>query len=244
VPSASQKLNVVHQSTYRHNYAVAHPIYLENIADTARGGYIALLEAKCRAQPAEVLSAIGNLSMKIREMGANAYFLSYHDKQDSLFILRFRAYFIYVKPYDANENNKIRNKLFFFSSNANPDKFVSYYLDDSIHFFESSGYVSEELRPGTKHIIKPCNVSGVRLVGGQIPPAMNGVGLSFSGPLKIRVKSGGVANFIILYRKELLDVEAVRKKQESEASQCGGGELDYRDGRVLMQLFEAGKLIK
>lgn len=180
----AQKVEILHRSDYRHNYAVGWFQYVEEAADTARLKYIATLRIRHDGFP--YISALFAELFKTqgKDLGANMYRLASYEEIDSSIAITVRVYFAPEKFFAVNESKRKKGHIYIFSGERRPalEQYFSY--NDSIIKFPSLKYY--DLEPPDKSRV------GVHPDGPRLP-----------GLHRIRTtfKAGKEARFMVVGNK-------------------------------------------
>lgn len=157
----AQKVEVLHRSDYRHNYAVGWFHYVEEAADTARLKYVATLRIRHDGFPyvsalfAELFKTQG------KELGANMYRLASYVEIDSSIAITVRVYFAPEKFFVENESKRKKGHIYIFSGERRPALEQHFSYNDSIIKFPSLMYY--DLEPPDKSRV------GVHSDGPRLP---------------------------------------------------------------------------
>lgn len=230
-----QKIEVINKSNYTHDYVIGRFQYLENIKDTVRLKYIATLKVNVLNHPGNIISIINLIQIKSKRLGANGFYLDSFSEVDSLISLTIKTYFIYDKYFDINEKNRIKNKAFLFSHIKKENFLQSFYLNDSLVYFNTVKYYCVTPTVGKEYVLKSCNSSGITSSSRQLS---GGLSFSFKGAITIKAKADKDANFFGLYRDRLIPKDNLNKEVKSQVFKCGIESLGYDEGRILLEIYQ------
>jgi hypothetical protein len=253
----AQSIEIIHQSKEKNDNVVGNSIYLENKKDTARGRYVATFRLNCLHHPANVLVAFNLLKIKLKEIGANSYFLESFIEADSTYNMRIKAYLTFTKAYKENEDNNLKNKTIVFNYFKQKGLYKSFYLNDSIVSFPTSSFLELPFTANKPQTIKLCNKEGNLLddildLTQDISQADNTIATSCLAALglldilgnnsqevvHIKNKIDSKALFICLFGDSQLKKGDLTKGQKNHNISCSAGKLGYQEGRLLMELLK------
>jgi len=150
--SFAQKVELVHRSSFRHNYAVGRFVYIEEAADTSRLKYIATLRIHQDNYPYIVSNFVERFKTEAKDMGGNCFRLAAYEEKDSSVTLTIRTYFAPEKFFGENEKKQNKDKIYIFSSERRAGFEQYFYLNDSLRTFSSLHYFM--LNPADKDLVK------------------------------------------------------------------------------------------
>jgi hypothetical protein len=230
----SQTSKIIHQSNYKHDYVIGRITYLENLKDTTRHKYIATLQIYTEYHPLYINEATNLINIKIKELGANSYYLQSFEIKDSSIILRLKAYFINDSYFIINNTYKLKNNVFLFSDFFIENHFQSCYINDTLLVFNTKNYFQLNPKIGNTYHFKTCNDLGLTLK--RLPLGMFTIKLS--GIYNYKSKADKEADFVAIYKDKLIPADKIPDKDKIQISKCGFNTFDYNGGRMLLEIFK------
>jgi len=132
-----QKVDILKQSGFQHEYLVKTMDYIEDTRDTSKLKYIATLRIKGNTYhyPANVIRWLIPLQTSAKKMGADAFCLNEYSEKDSIATLTINVYFAGVNALKANKQKAIKNTICLFSEMDIPKDSAYFFLNKSKVFF-------------------------------------------------------------------------------------------------------------
>ena len=230
----AQKTEVIHQSDFKHDYVLPRSEYLENLKDTSSSKYVSTLRATCKSRPGSIGGIVTLIGMRSKELGGNVFYLSSYQEVDSSLTMIIKVYYAFKKVFDANERNRLKQKVMVYSSDKHIDRYQCFLLNDSLKCFNSRNTFEFAPKPGEKYVVRTCSgpqflivvISGVPIV---IPKKTKA---------KIKYKEGAEMLFVGISSGGLVKKEQINPKGKMHIAKSGLGFLEYRVGRVLMEIYK------
>jgi len=137
----SQKVEIVHRSAFRHNYATGRFVYIEEAADTSKLKYIATLRIHEDNYPYIACNFIERFKVEGKELGANSYRLDSFEEKDSSITFTIKAYFAPEKFFTENKKKMSKDIIYVFSSLRRSWQTQSFFYNETPIIFPSLSYV-------------------------------------------------------------------------------------------------------
>jgi len=133
----SQKVEILKQSGFQHEYLVKKMDYIEDINDTAKLKYIATVRIMGYTYnyPAIVIRWLTVLQSNAKKLGADAFCLKEYSEKDSVGTLIVNLYFSGEKFLKANKLKAIKNTICLFSEMDAAKDSAYFFLNKSKMFF-------------------------------------------------------------------------------------------------------------
>lgn len=137
----SQKVEILHQSGFKHDYIIGDLEYIEDINDTSSLKYIATVKAtgKTSYWTGFVAYWLDKIQTESKKIGANSFYLEKFTLEDSIGTMVVKAYFASLKFLELNEVKRDKNNIYIFSTFTNM-KADSFYLDKNKNYLDPKKY--------------------------------------------------------------------------------------------------------
>ncbi|MGZ3919529.1 MAG: hypothetical protein ACXVNM_02915 [Bacteroidia bacterium] len=160
----AQKIQVLDQSSFKHDYVVSSMVYLENLGDTVRGRYIATLRIHDKHEDEIIGNWINLMSMKSKELGGNIYYVSGYKEVDEYATLDIKVYFVGEKVLKNNKLLEIKNKAYVFNQSRRKTDSAYFFLDKNKTVFDSKKFYELNIEDGKIYTLEvmPHEKGGVK----------------------------------------------------------------------------------
>jgi hypothetical protein len=246
--SFSQRAEIIHQSSFKHEYAIGYSYYVEDNIDTSRLFFMGVVKT-ISSQRSEFLGdAISLLNSKTKQLNGNAYKLKTFSFQDTTLTLTFDVYFASEKYIALMKKSGVKEKIIVFNSSKDSvDRLIvvnkiPYYFpkekrievltcdeDVNLKLQNDTAFkgITENIHKSKKAVfltISKKDVAKIIAIGGTVGGSMGGV-------------IGGVVGVVVA--KEIAEGYP-RNNSDNEVF----NQLNYNTGRVLMNLYPLHQQIK
>ena len=137
----AQKVELLHRSAFRHNYAIGRFHYIEKAADTSRLKYVAKLRIHQENYPYIMSNFVERFKTEGKDLGANMFILDSFEARDSAITVTVRCYFAPEKFFDVNKANMDKSKIYVFSSERRAAYEQTVFINDSAQKFLSTCFL-------------------------------------------------------------------------------------------------------
>ncbi|MEO6305120.1 MAG: hypothetical protein ABIP51_18320 [Bacteroidia bacterium] len=221
----AQKTEIVDPSGYRHNYVVSSLNYIEDLKDTTRLKYIAVLRLYgVYDNDLSIMQWLDLVKIKAKELGANSYYVVKYFETEKNANLIVKLFFAGESFLKTNKKKHIMNGAFVFNQTKFARDSAYFYLNKKKIYFSPAKYFSVPVVMKEKSII-----------------SLREEGLT---PKKIFFKKDGHSrffiipkgpNFVYIYTPLVVSVGvAIALKIKSNTF----NELKYETGRFLLEIYK------
>lgn len=138
----SQKIQILHQSGFTHNYVISDLQFIEDPLDTSRLKYIATLSFSGEQ---DHLLTVGTwfdvIKIRAKSLGANSYLVEEYSENESSVKLILKFYFAGTNFLKTNENKGQKNSVVVFNQTRYKPDTASFYLNNNkIEFDPAKSY--------------------------------------------------------------------------------------------------------
>lgn len=148
---SAQKVEILQQSGFTHNYVISDLQFIEAPIDTPRLRYIATLRFSGKQDHLLTVAAWYDIiKIRAKSLGANAYLLEKYSEDASSVDMILRFYFAGVGFLKTNESKQLKNSVVIFNQTRYKPDTASFYLNtEKVEFDPASSYVfqTELLKP-------------------------------------------------------------------------------------------------
>jgi hypothetical protein len=142
VTSYSQKVQIIDQSNFRHNYVVSALEFIETPIDTPRLKYIATLSFSGKQDYLLTVAGWHDLiKIKAKSLGANSYLVQEYTENESSIELKLKFYFGSMNFLKSNKTKRESNSVIVFNqTRISQDTGCIYLNDQKINFDPTKSY--------------------------------------------------------------------------------------------------------
>ncbi|MBA3679705.1 MAG: hypothetical protein H0W73_00730 [Bacteroidetes bacterium] len=221
----SQKTEIIDPSGFKHDYVVSSLNYIEDLKDTTRLKYIAVLRLYgVYDNELSMMQWLDLVKIKAKELGANAYYVTKYFETETNANLIVKLFFAGENVLKTNKTKRIINGAFVFNQTKFAKDSAYFYLNKKKTYFTPSRYFSIPIVMNEKNII-----------------TLKSSGLA---PKKIFFKKDSKSRFFIIpkgpnsvyvFTPLVISVAgAIALKIKSNTFH----ELKYETGRFLMEIYK------
>jgi len=218
--SFSQKIEVVKESGFKHNYAIGWFFFIEDAIDTSRLNYVGTLRFSCERNIFVLSQMLDKLKFKAKELGANSFRPRSIVTNDNLISIESDVYFSGENHLKQNEAAKKRNCAYLFNATWKPVVMQEFYLDGLRKELYPASYSCIKCAPGKKIKLRKYEKFGRRI--------------TLKGRENAESAFIGVLDFKILPKDQLYTSKNPFIQNVSELFL-----IDYNLGRLLLTIYKA-----
>lgn len=161
----AQKTDILHQSAYKHDYAVSSPVMFEDLNDTMRGKYIATIKITDIHLDGIIGNSLNILKMKAKGLGANIYYVVSYKQDDQYTEVITRVFFAAEKMLKNNDEKKIKNTIYVFNQFRGKEDTAFFYLNNDKIIFNQEKFYRVEAKIGEPYNLEitPTKQGGLKL---------------------------------------------------------------------------------
>ncbi|MDP1801571.1 MAG: hypothetical protein Q8L81_09475 [Bacteroidota bacterium] len=145
--SFSQSLEVLEQSTYKHDYFVTEMQYIEDVSDTSKLQFVATVKISGEHHNALLEQWYNLIKAKAKTLGANLYFIENFHEDENTSAIMVKMYFTGVNYMKENKKKNDKNRIFVFNQSHSKNDTAYFYLNQKRIEFDSKKYFSIVTEP-------------------------------------------------------------------------------------------------
>lgn len=127
--SFSQEIEILKQSSYKHDYFVTEFEYIEDVNDTARLQFIAAVKISGNHNNMLLSAWYNQLKTKAKTLGANLYFIEKYAEGEAVSEMTVKMYFTGVNYIKENKTRNSKNSIFIFNQSRVKTDTAHFYLN-------------------------------------------------------------------------------------------------------------------
>ncbi|MBA3680537.1 MAG: hypothetical protein H0W73_05155 [Bacteroidetes bacterium] len=143
----SQSVEVVQQSTYKHDYFVTEMQYIEDVKDTFKLQFIATVKISGDHNNMLVSNWYNLIKAKGKSLGANLYFIKSFAENENTSEMIVKMYFTGVTYVKENKKRNDKNKIFIFNQQRGKNDTAFFYLNQKRVTIGPKKYYSIDTEP-------------------------------------------------------------------------------------------------
>jgi len=161
-----QKTEVLHESGFRHEYALSSMTMIENIADTTRCKYIATVKVSGEHGDGLIGNSLNLLSMKAKQLGANMYTVQSYRQSEKDAEVIVRLFFAPEKLKKENDGKRIKNAIYVFNQYRGKEDTAYFFVNKEKTIFNQEKFYQINIVIGTVYNLEvtPTNRGGVKVL--------------------------------------------------------------------------------
>jgi hypothetical protein len=143
----SQSLEVLKQSTYKHDYFVTEMQYIEDVGDTSKLQFMATVKISGEHHNTLLEHWYNLIKAKAKTLGANLYFIENFSEDENTSSITVKMYFTGVNYMHENKKKNNKNRIFIFNQSRAQNDTAYFYLNQKRIEFDAKKYYSIATEP-------------------------------------------------------------------------------------------------